>query len=217
MTQLIDTLSFCTFLEEEFYTHLWDQREQDLIDKEQFIAAMIAFRKSLDFFVGHITGFEHPCGMPIEEYWKWWPSLTQKEQRKWKEAHQCLETHNLLTVSGRTQLLSYIGSNAAVNGPFSQYLAIGNFPIANVSGGDTSVQGEIYRQIPNSAVVTGTQIDVQTVIGNSTANGSWTNVGFYGLNATSSSGSGTLMTHALLTYTKINGVGVTIDYLINLN
>lgn len=199
--------------EEAFFAQLWDE----CTSRVEFLAKLKAYREEYKFFVGHIRVIEHPEGMLLEEYTRWWASLTDGEQRRYKESHLGAETHNLLTVSGRTQLLSYIGSNAAVNAPFSQYLAIGNFPIANVSGGDTSVQGEIYRQIPNSAVVTGTQIDVQTVIGNSTANGSWTNVGLYGINATSSSGSGTLMTHALLTYTKVNGVGVTIDYLINLN
>jgi hypothetical protein len=197
--------------QEEYYERLWELREQGLINKEQFISSL-----QKDFFVGRIIGFEHPQGMPLQEYWRWWPSLNESEQRHWRESHQCLETHNLLTVQGRTQLLSYIGSNAAVNAPFAQYLAIGNFPIANVSGGDTSVQGEIYRQIPNSAVVTGTQIDIQTVIGTSSGNGTWTNCGLYGLNATSTSGSGTLMTHALLSYTKLNTQGVTVDYLVNL-
>lgn len=199
--------------EEAFFAQLWEE----CTSRVEFLTRLKAHREAQKFFVGHIRVIEHPEGMPLEEYKRWWASLTNGEQRRYRENHLGAEVHNLLTVSGRTQLLSYIGSNAAVNAPFSQYLAIGNFPIANVSGGDTSVQSEIYRQIPNSATVTGTQIDVQTVIGNSTANGSWTNVGLYGLNATSSSGSGTLMTHALLTYTKVNGVGVTIDYLINLN
>lgn len=216
MVTLTENVAFRAQLEEQFYVELWEQREQGLIDKAQFVAALIAFRKSLEFFVGHITGFEHPRGMPLKEYGKWWPSLSQGEQQRWKEAHQCLETHNLLTVSGRTQLLSYVGSNAALSAPFSQYLAIGTFPIASVSGGDTSVQGELYRQIPNTAVVTGTQIDIQTVIAAANANATWTSCGLYGLNATSTSGSGTLMTHALLSYIKTSAQGVTVDYLVNL-
>lgn len=217
MIQLHDTMNFRGQLIEEFYTDVWAKREQGLITKEQMLAALIAFQNSLEFFIGHITGFEHPRGMPLEEYWKWWPSLSKGEQGKWKEAHQCLETHNLLTVSGRTQLLSYIGSNAAINVPFAQYLAIGTFPIASVSGGDTSVQTEIYRQVPNTSTVIGTQVDVQTVIGTGSANATWTNCGLYGINATGTSGSGTLMTHALLAYTKTSSQGVTIDYLVNLS
>lgn len=209
MIEITERFAFHDNEEDAFLARIWDECSS----RVEFLARMKAWKEKHGFFVGHILVHEHPAGLPLAEYPAWRAGLTE---RQW-ESRTVAETHNLLTVSGRTQLLSYVGSNAAVNAPFAQYLAIGTFPIASVSGGDTSVQNEIYRQIPNSAVVTGTQIDVQTVIGASSAVGNWTNCGIYGLTATASSGTGTLMTHALLTYTKTNSSGVSIDYLINLN
>jgi hypothetical protein len=130
--------------------------------------------------------------------------------------HQAAEFHNILTTSGRTQVLQFIGNNTGTS-PFGQYLSVGTFPINSVSPGDTAVNTEIYRQVPNTTAITGTQNDLATVFGTNTAPGAWTNCGLWGINATATANSGTLMTHALLSYTKVNGTPVTIDYIISLN
>lgn len=209
--QLIENLSFQRQAEEELYQRIALCRSRD-----EILRLVREFHEKIKFFVGHIILTEHPKDMPTQEYQRWWASLTDGEQRRYKEANRVAEAWNLLTVLGRTYLLTYIGSNAAVNAPFSQYFAVGTFPIANVAAGDLDVNGEIYRQIPSSSVVTGTQVDVQTIIPTASANGNWTNAGLYGINATVTAGSGVLMTHAILIYTKVNGIGVTVDYVINL-
>ena len=163
-------------------------------------------------FAGMIKIREFPLDATLEDWLAWWPRLSEKE----KDRYTLAESHNLLTTSGRTQLLQFAGNNTGT-APFSQYLAIGTGTINSVSAGDTSILGEIYRQVPNTATITGTQNDIATVIGTNTAPGTWTNCGFYGVAATSTAGTGTLLTHALLSYPKVNGTPVTIDYVISVN
>ena len=132
--------------------------------------------------------------------------------RRQIERYLAAESHNILTTAGRNLALQFFGNNTGTS-PFAQYLAIGTFPINSVSPGDTTVNTEIYRQVPNTTAITGTQNDIATVIGTNTAAGSWTNCGFFGVNANAALGSGQLNSHALLSYTKVNGTPVTIDYI----
>ena len=161
-------------------------------------------------FVGMIKIREFPLDATLEDWLAWWPRLTSRERDRYTLA----EAHNLLTSAGRTQLLQFIGNNTGT-APFSQYLAIGTGNINMVAPADTSLATELYRQVPNTSTITGTQNDLATVIGTNTAPGTWTNCGLFGVNATGTAGSGTLMTHALLSYTKVNGTPVTIDYLLS--
>jgi hypothetical protein len=134
--------------------------------------------------------------------------------RRQLERYLAAESHNILTTAGRNLALQFFGNNNGTS-PFAQYLAIGTFGINSVSPGDTSLGGgsELFRQVPNTTAITGTQNDIATVIGSSSGAGTWTNCGFYGVNATAVSGSGQLNSHALLSYTKVNGTPVTIDYI----
>lgn len=171
-------------------------------------------------YAARIFVYEYP-GWTEEEiiYWTL-PEVDQQSRiirparmsRREIERYLAAESHNILTSAGRTLILQFIGNNTGTS-PFAQYLAIGTFPINSVSPGDTSVNSELYRQVPNTTAITGTQNDIATVIGTNIAAGTWTNCGFYGVNATATSGSGQLNTHALLSYTKVNGTPVTIDYI----
>lgn len=138
------------------------------------------------------------------------PRMSNKE----KERYTVAEEHNLLTTNGRTQILTFIGASGTGTGAFAQYFAVGTGSISSVSAGDTSLATELYRAVPASAVISGNQIDISIPFGAGVANGTWTNAGIFGVNATSTSGSGTLMTHALYSYTKTNTQSVTNDYLI---
>ncbi len=131
-----------------------------------------------------------------------------------RERYTVHEAHNILTLSGFAQLLTYIGSNAATTLGFSQYFAVGTFPIISVQAGDTSVVGEIFRAVPSSQTITGNQLTLSTFFGPSQGNGLLTNAGLFGVNATATLGSGTLMTHTLYAYNKPNGQAVSNDYLI---
>jgi hypothetical protein len=175
-------------------------------------------------YVGIIRWRELPFTSP-EEYQKWWLPLRDSGGRiirsalmseREKSRYTVHEDHNILTSSGRQYLLTYLSSTSANTPPFAQYFAIGNFPINSVDPGDTSVQGEIYRAVPSTTTITGTQLDLDTFIPSGSALGTYTNVGLLGVNAVGTlGGAGTLMTHALSTYNK-GSIAVTASYLLNL-
>ncbi|GCE14205.1 hypothetical protein KTT_41180 [Tengunoibacter tsumagoiensis] len=163
-------------------------------------------------FSGLVRVRELPRDCDLTDFMEWWPRLAANE----RDRYTVYEHKNVLTSAGRAQLLTYIGSSTATTLGFAQFFAVGTFPINAVSPGDTSVQTEIFRAVPGSQTITGTQIDISTYFGPSQANGTYTNAGLYGINATSTIGSGTLMTHTLYAYTKPNGTPITNDYLISL-
>lgn len=135
---------------------------------------------------------------------------------KEKERYTVEEFHNILTTQGRTYILTYMSSSTPNTPAWAQYFAVGTFPLTAVSPGDTDVQTEIFRAAPNTVTITGTQLDLATLIGGASAVGILTNAGIYGVAATSTTGSGTLMTHALLnSFNKTNGPAYTVDYLLN--
>lgn len=162
-----------------------------------------------------------PDGITKEEFEAWWPRLTEKE----RERFTVYETHNIITASGRSQILTYIGNNALSGGsvglsnvvPFAQYFSVGTGAIATVSAGDTGMIGELFRAVPSTATISGNTVNISTFFGSTQANGTYTNAGLFGNNATGTLGSGTLCTHALYAYTKASGQSLTNDYLINLN
>lgn len=162
-----------------------------------------------------------------EEFEHWWlPELDSsgkivapaRMSEREKEHYTVLEAHNLLTNNGRTQILGFIGSPTYISTqtPFSQWFEVGTNPFALPSAGDTTVPGGLARVQPSTAVITGTQVDISCFFGTSQGNGNWTNAGLWGNNATSTLGSGTLMTHSAFAYNKVNTNSVTVDYLINL-
>jgi hypothetical protein len=159
--------------------------------------------------VGIVKVRELPAGCSREDFMEWWPRLTEKE----RERHTVYEHKNILTTVGRNQLLNFIASNNAVIGAFAQFFSVGTLPITSVSPGDTQVQTEIFRAVPTLITLTGQQVNISTYFGPSQANGNYSNGGLYGINATSTLGTGTLMTHALYVYSKQNGQAITNDYL----
>jgi len=163
-------------------------------------------------FVGIVHARELPSGIELPDFLEWWPRLSEKERDRYTVARH----KNDLMTPGRAQLLNFAASNNAVIGAFAQYFSVGTFPITSVSPGDNQVQTEIFRAVPTSVVITGQQVNVSTYFGPSQANGNYTNCGFYGINATATLGSGTLMTHTLYTYPKINGQAITNDYLMTI-
>lgn len=164
----------------------------------------------------HYLGMIHIRALPPitrEEYLSWWPHLSEKE----RERYEVAVCKNLITTAGRTQILTFVGNNGTTQ-PFSQYFSVGTFPINSVSPGDTSVATELYRAVPSNYTVTGNNVDISTFFGTAQANGTLTNCGLYGGgSATSTLGTGTLYTHALInSYVKTNLITVTFDYIITL-
>ena len=162
-----------------------------------------------------------------EEFERWWlPERNEsggivaraRISEHEKERYTALEAHNLLTNNGRTQILGFIGTPTYISSqtPFAQWFEVGNYPFTTPSAGDTLVAGALARVQPSSAIVTGTQVDISNFFGTSQGNGTWTNAGLWGNNATSTLSSGTLMTHSAFSYSKSSSSAVTVDYLCNL-
>lgn len=148
-----------------------------------------------------------------EQYTRYWCPMSERQ----RDRYTVHETHNLLTNAGRTLLLTYIGSASGSTTAFAQYFSVGTGSYLNVAPSDTSVSGENFRVAPSSTTISGTQIDIQSQIGSSQAVGTLTNAGLFGNGATSTLGTGTLYTHALINnFVKANGAAYSVDYLINL-
>lgn len=132
-----------------------------------------------------------------------------------KERYTVAESANILVSSGITQVLNYIGATGGNSAGFAQQFAVGNIALAQVESNDTSVAGEYFRSAPSLASVSGVQQDLSVFFGATVGNGLITNAGLFGNGATSTIGSGVLMTHALFSYNKVNGTPITADYLIS--
>ncbi len=173
------------------------------------------------FVVGRIFARALPPELTKEEFGKWWPRLSEHERDKYTVA----ETHNVITLNGRSAILNYIGNNILTGTgttgttvtPFSQYFAVGTGAIASVSAGDVTMIGELFRAVPSAAIVSGNSVNVSTFFSAGNANGTYTNAAIWGNNASSTLGSGTLLTHALYVYIKTSANSLTSDYVLNLN
>ena len=125
--------------------------------------------------------------------------------------------HNLITTAGITQMLNNQAvANQSQQQPISQILSIGNGPIKGVTRADTAVAGDNWifggRKPPNSLSHVGFLITVFTNLGTGDAVGTWTNIGFYGGgSATTTTGSGVLMSHVLFPLGK-GSVAYTVAY-----
>src|SRR5579863_3645485 len=86
--------------------------------------------------------------------------MSQKE----KDRYTVHEAGNLLTTNGRTAILTYMSSTAANTPAFAQYFAVGTFPLVTVSPGDTALGTELFRAVPGTVTITGTQLDLATVL-----------------------------------------------------
>ncbi|HET8911205.1 MAG TPA: hypothetical protein VFN23_07070 [Ktedonobacteraceae bacterium] len=132
-----------------------------------------------------------------------------------KERYTVAESQNILVSAGITQVLNYIGSTSGNATGFAQYFAVGSTGLAQVESNDTIVAGEYFRAVPSLASISGVQQDISVFAGTTQANGNITNAGLWGNGATSTLGSGVLMTHSLFQYTKSNSSAVTFDYLLS--
>lgn len=158
-----------------------------------------------------------------EEFRRWWcdertasGALVRKAgmNEREKDRYTVLEARNLLTSAGRTQLLTFAGASSTTTA-FAQYYAIGTGAIFTVQSSDTSLATEFFRAAPASFSVVGNAVTITTNFTTSQGNATYTNAGIFGNGATSTPGSGTLMTHLLYTYTKNSGPLVN-DYTISL-
>lgn len=175
----------------------------------------------------HVCGLIRARALPFEsrEEWQhWWlgefnsqgqmiraPRMSELE----KERYTVAAHENILVSGGITQLLNYIGSANGNSTGFAQYFAVGNVALSQVNTNDNSVAGEFFRGAVSQASISGVQQDLSTFVGSTQGVGSISNAGLFGVNATSTIGSGVLMTHALFQYAKASGIAVTFDYLLS--
>lgn len=162
-------------------------------------------------FSGHLLFYELPESLTEQEYRRYWLVLSHRE----RERYLIHEASNLLTSAGRNQLLTFAGASGTTSA-FAQYIAFGTGPTV-ITGSNTVVATEIYRAIPASSTISGNQVDISLQLPAGSANGILTNAGIYGVNATSTINSGTLMTLAQLNnFNKVNGTAYNVDYVITL-
>lgn len=137
--------------------------------------------------------------------------MSEREKDRWT----VLEAENMLMNAGRTQILTFMGQLTAP-AVFTQYYAVGTGTIYLVQPSDFSLTSELFRAVPASFSLVGNAVTVTTNFSTSQANGTYTNAGIFGVNATSTSGSGTLMTHVLYNYTKTSSQAIVNDYTMSL-
>jgi hypothetical protein len=165
---------------------------------------------------GMLRIYEVPEELWLVRWWKYvrkkgWKYLTLEE--KAREGKLVVEAHNIVTSAGRTQILSFIGSSGSTTA-FAQYYAVGTGAIYTVSPADASLAGELFRAVPGSFSVVGNSVTITTLFSTAQGNGTYTNSGLWGNGATSTPGSGTLMTHLLYSYTKTSSNAIYNDYTI---
>jgi hypothetical protein len=143
---------------------------------------------------------------------KGWKYLTLAE--KAREGKLVVEAHNQILSAGRTQLLTFAGSNTTTVA-FAQYYSVGTGTIYSVQPGDTSLATELFRAVPASFTIVGNGVTVTTNFTSGQALGTYTNSALFGNGATSTPGSGTMMTHILYSYTH-TAIAIVNDYTISM-
>lgn len=172
---------------------------------------------------GKILLHETPTEWNDNDFQYWWCPTTDKNGNILVPARISDEAKaqrlaippvsNLITNTGIALLLA----NMSVTGqgsmePFFQILSIGNGAITGVTRQTSAVAGDGFatnsRKAPASFSVTGFSTNVVTNFASGDVQGTWTNLGIYGYNvagaanATTSSGTGALMTAALFSFVK---------------
>jgi len=158
-------------------------------------------------FEGILRIREIPADWDEATFQHWWARMTEREKDRWTR----WEGSNLLMNAGRNQLLTFLGQ-ATAPATFSQQFSVGTGTIYAVQPSDTAVSGELARIAPASFSIVGNTVTVTSTFSTSQANGTWTNCGLYGISATSTLGTGTLMTHLLCSFTKTSASAITCDY-----
>lgn len=181
-------------------------------------------RENMQFAEGIIRIRRIPDSWSESEYREWWlPTTDNRGQiirparisEREKQAMQIGEFHNAIMNAGRTQILTYMGSLTGSSVPWGQYFAIGTGAITATSPTDTALSNEIFRKQPTSYSVNGTEVDLNIQLAATDAEATFTNAGIFGNSATSTLGSGSLLTHALFSFTKGN-FAISVDYVVNL-
>lgn len=172
---------------------------------------------------GTITIHKIPDEWSADDFAYWWNPVTApngqilqpariSDDTKWLWlAHEPVE--NILTNLGINLILTNLSvGNQAQQSPVTQILSVGNGALTGVLRIDTSVAGDGFttgaRKAPASFAVSGFSTTVTTQYGTTDGVGTWTNIGFYGYkvassqNATTTTGTGALMTHALFNFVK---------------
>lgn len=185
---------------------------------------------------GIITLHEIPNEWSEEDFNYWWCPLTTPDGQILQPARITDEakaqrivkkTENLITNAGIALILTNLSvANQVQQFPVTQILSVGNGAISGVTRADTSVAGDAFgtnaRKAPSSFSRVGFQTTIVTSYASGDANGSWTNIGFYGYNtgssqnATTTAGTGALMTHALFSFTK-GATAYAVNYTFNLS
>lgn len=145
--------------------------------------------------------------------------LSDEQKARWA----VLEAENMIMNRGMTQILN----NLSVPGvgqmqPFGQVLSLGNGAITGITRTDTGVSGDGFgtnsrKTLPASSLISFHLVIVSVSYAGGDANGTLTNGGLYGVNAstgqqaTTSAGTGQLNTHVMLNYPK-GGNAIAIDY-----
>lgn len=186
---------------------------------------------------GLIAAYEYPACWSDEEFRFWCCPVADEAGREIRPARMSGEwkrlrlvaplTENLLTNTGIALLLANmsVAGQGSMN-PFFQILSVGNGAITGVTRADPSVAGDAFgtnaRKAPASYSVIGFSSTIITNYASGDANGTWTNIGIYGYKsagaqaATTSAGTGALMTHALFSYPK-GASAIAVDYLLTLS
>lgn len=171
---------------------------------------------------GIITLHEIPNEWSEEEFKYWWCPLTTPEGQILQPARISDEAkaqkivkraENLITNAGIALILTNLSvANQVQQFPVTQILSVGNGAINGVTRADTSVAGDAFgtnaRKAPSSFSKVGFQTTIVTSYAAADAVGQLTNIGFYGYNtgssqnATTTAGTGALMTHALFNFNK---------------
>ena len=166
-------------------------------------------------FEGILRIRELPEEWSHEEYLRYWcgehPVISERE----KERYTVVEAHNQLMVAGRAAILGYIGASSGSTTPFGSYLAIGTGTLQATSPTDTALVNEVFRKALSAYTVQGSQVDINFQLTAGNAQVVMSEAGLFGGTASGTSGSGTLDTHVLFSYTKGN-YSISIDYLISL-
>ncbi|MBA2285844.1 MAG: hypothetical protein H0W02_10195 [Ktedonobacteraceae bacterium] len=186
---------------------------------------------------GIIRLYALPAEWTDEQFRSWWCPETDaagnilRPARISDEAKQSrligAPVENIITNTGIALLLT----NMAVAGqgmmnPFFQILSVGNGTATGVARTDISVQGDGFasgaRKAPASYTVSGFTTTIVTNYASGDGVGAWTNIGIYGYNtssvqaATTTTGTGALMTHALFSFTK-GASAIAVDYALTLS
>jgi len=174
---------------------------------------------------GIISLYKIPDIWTDEDFHYWWCPIVDQFGHILQEARISDEAkaqrlvkkpvENLLTNAGITLWLANNSASGQGNMyPFSQILSVGNGTFTGATRTATAVSGDGFASGSRKAPVSNSQVGFQSTVvfnfASGDAVGSWTNAGLYGYNtsspanATTTSGTGTLMTIAPFIFNKIS-------------